>query len=305
MVEQHWLDGQYDRLPALMADLPPSRSRYRHARQQPCFARRQSCDLDNPDRLRRRLKTRSSLVSSPASRGRAATRPASIFSSQEVVAKRLGLLHELVPKAVRVAVLVNPANAPTAETTLREVPEAARAFGLQIQIFNASTIREIEAAFATLVREHPEALFVAADDSSSAAASNLHLATAMGYPPLIRTRGRRSGRADELWDRSHGHVSSGRRLHRSESSRARTPPSCRSCNRPNSSSSSISKRRGHLASRCPIRSNCNCRRGDRIKRCALASPPPTARVLARCRTGPRLRATQNTGTALVRHGRAP
>ena len=68
-----------------------------------------------------------------------------------------------MPKAVRVAVLVNPANAAAAETTLRDVQEAARAIGLQIQVLNASTIREIDAAFATLARERPDALFVAAD----------------------------------------------------------------------------------------------------------------------------------------------
>ena len=60
---------------------------------------------------------------------------------QEVVAKRLRLLHDLVPKAVRVAVLVNPANASTAESTLREVQQAAPTLGLQIQILNATTRR--------------------------------------------------------------------------------------------------------------------------------------------------------------------
>ena len=79
------------------------------------------------------------------------------------MSKRLGLLHEMVPKAVRIAVLVNPANAPTAEATLRDFPEAARAIGLQIQVLNASTSREIEAAFATIVRDRADALFVAPD----------------------------------------------------------------------------------------------------------------------------------------------
>jgi putative ABC transport system substrate-binding protein len=79
------------------------------------------------------------------------------------VSKRLGLLHELVPKAARVAVLVNPANAPSAETTLRVVPEAARSLGLQVQVLNAGTSREIEAAFATLVRDRADVLFIAAD----------------------------------------------------------------------------------------------------------------------------------------------
>ena len=68
-----------------------------------------------------------------------------------------------MPKAVRIAVLVNPANVPTAEATLRDMPEAARAIGLQIQFLNASTIREIEAAFAVLVRDRADALFVAGD----------------------------------------------------------------------------------------------------------------------------------------------
>jgi putative ABC transport system substrate-binding protein len=81
----------------------------------------------------------------------------------EITAKRLGLLHDLVPKAIRVAVLVNPANTPVAETTLRDIPEAARALGLQTHILNASTSREIEAAFAALGREQADALFVAAD----------------------------------------------------------------------------------------------------------------------------------------------
>jgi putative tryptophan/tyrosine transport system substrate-binding protein len=77
-----------------------------------------------------------------------------------VNAKRLGLLRELVPKAIRVAVRVNPANAPTTETILWNVQEAARAIGLQISVLNASTSREINAAFAALARERPDALFV-------------------------------------------------------------------------------------------------------------------------------------------------
>src|SRR5262249_56736247 len=72
------------------------------------------------------------------------------FFTQEVVAKRLRLLHDLVPKAVRIAVLVNPANAPATESTLREVREAAPTLGLQIQILNVTTIGEIDAAFASL-----------------------------------------------------------------------------------------------------------------------------------------------------------
>jgi putative ABC transport system substrate-binding protein len=80
----------------------------------------------------------------------------------ELSAKRLELLREMVPKAARVAVLVNPNN-PTAGVTLRDVEPAARTMGLQFQAFNASTSREINAAFADLVRERPDGLFVSID----------------------------------------------------------------------------------------------------------------------------------------------
>ena len=85
------------------------------------------------------------------------------FLSGEVVAKRLELLRELVPAATRVAVLVNPTNGVDAETTVRDVAAAALTIGFQIQVLNASTSREIETAFATFVRERPDALFVAPD----------------------------------------------------------------------------------------------------------------------------------------------
>jgi putative ABC transport system substrate-binding protein len=84
------------------------------------------------------------------------------FFLGELTAKRLELLRELVPGAVRVAVLVNPANI-AIETTLRDVQSAARAIGLQIQVLNASTSREIEGAFAALARDRPDALFVGPD----------------------------------------------------------------------------------------------------------------------------------------------
>ena len=162
-VEYHWLEGQYDRLPALMADL----------------VRRRVAVIATPGSTPAALAAKAATATIPivfgvgedpvklglvASLARPGGNATGInFFAQEVVAKRLGLLHELVPKAVRVAVLVNPANATSAETTLRDVQEAARAIGLQIQVLNASTSREIDAAFATLARERPDALFVAAD----------------------------------------------------------------------------------------------------------------------------------------------
>ena len=90
-----------------------------------------------------------------------------------------------MPKAVRIAVLVNPANGTTAEAMLRDIPEAARAIGLQIQILNASTSREIEAAFITLVRDQADASY-RPHGISSAGASNLRRSRrAMGFPRSI------------------------------------------------------------------------------------------------------------------------
>jgi putative tryptophan/tyrosine transport system substrate-binding protein len=85
------------------------------------------------------------------------------FLSRELVAKQLELLHELIPRAVRVAVFVNPANVPSVESMERDAPPAARAIGLQIQILRSGTIREIDTAFATFAREPPDALFVVSD----------------------------------------------------------------------------------------------------------------------------------------------
>jgi putative ABC transport system substrate-binding protein len=162
-VEYHWLEGQFDRLPALMADLAHRRVAViatPAGNLAAITAKAATTTIpivfgvgEDPVKL--------GLVDSLARPGGNAT-GFNVFSN-EITAKRLGLLHDLVPKAVRIAVLVDPANAPTAETTLREIPDAARALGLQIQVLNASTSREIEAAFSTLVREQADALFVAAD----------------------------------------------------------------------------------------------------------------------------------------------
>jgi putative tryptophan/tyrosine transport system substrate-binding protein len=162
-VEYHWLAGQYDRLPSLMADL----------------VRRRVAVIatpgSNPAALAAKAATATipivfgvgedpvklGLVASLARPGGNAT-GINLFNV-EVATKRLGILHELVPKAVRMAVLVNPANASSAESTLGYIPEAARAMGLQSQVLNASSSDEIDAAFATLVRERADALFVAPD----------------------------------------------------------------------------------------------------------------------------------------------
>jgi putative ABC transport system substrate-binding protein len=82
------------------------------------------------------------------------------FFANEVVAKRLELLRELVPKANRIDVLVDPANATTTESTLRELEPAAQTMGMRVRVLNASTSRGIDAAFAALANERPDALFV-------------------------------------------------------------------------------------------------------------------------------------------------
>jgi putative ABC transport system substrate-binding protein len=162
-VEYHWLEGKYDRLPALVADL----------------VRRRVAVIATPGSGPATLAAKAAtatipivfgVAEDPVHLGLAASlaRPGGNatgvnFFAREVVAKRLRLLHDLVPKAVRVAVIVNPANASSAEATLRGVQEAARAIGLQINVLNASTSREIDAAFTTLARERPDALFVAGD----------------------------------------------------------------------------------------------------------------------------------------------
>ena len=83
------------------------------------------------------------------------------FFNAELVPKRLALLRELIPGAARIVVLVDPADAASTEATLRDVDPAARAMGLQILVYKATTIHEIDAAFTSLVRERPDALFIA------------------------------------------------------------------------------------------------------------------------------------------------
>ena len=107
----------------------------------------------------------------------------------ELAAKRLELLRELVPEAARIAVLVNPTNAANAESTLRDVQLAARAMGLQAQVLNASTGPEIDAAFATFVRERPDALFVVGDAFfNSRRVQLVHLATRYAMPATYGSR---------------------------------------------------------------------------------------------------------------------
>jgi len=162
-VEYHWLEGQYHRVPALVADLVRRRVAVIAAPAAPAAIAAKAATAtipivfalgDDPVKL--------GLVASLARPGGNAT--GINFFNQEVAGKRLALLHELVPKAVRVTIIVNPTDVANTESTLRDVPEAARTIGLQFQILNATTIGEIDAAFATLAHEGaPGALFVSPD----------------------------------------------------------------------------------------------------------------------------------------------
>jgi putative tryptophan/tyrosine transport system substrate-binding protein len=161
-VEYHGLEDRYDQAAAIMADLV---SRHVSVIATPSHAPSLAAKAvtatipivfgvgDDPVKL--------GLVASLARPGGNAT--GINFFAHEVTAKRLRLLHDFVPRAVRVAVLLNPANVSNAEKTLQEVQEAAPMLGLQIQILNATTIREIDATFANMTGERPDALFVAAD----------------------------------------------------------------------------------------------------------------------------------------------
>jgi putative tryptophan/tyrosine transport system substrate-binding protein len=158
-VEYHGLDGQFDRLPALMADLVRRRVAVIATPAGPAAVVAEAATAtipivfgvgEDPVKL--------GLVASLARPGANAT--GVNYFNVEVTTKRLELLHELVPKAVRVAVLFNSGNS-TAETTSRDVQEAARAIGLQVRVLNAITSREIDAVFATVERERLDALFVA------------------------------------------------------------------------------------------------------------------------------------------------
>jgi len=162
-IEYRWAEGRYHRYPELVADLIRRKANViaTGASGPAAFAAKTATSSipivfgvgEDPVRL--------GLVASLARPGGNVT--GVNFFTAEVAAKRLGLLRELVPAATRVAVLVNPANAASAESTARDVRAAAPALGLQIQMFNAGTVREIDTAYADLVRERADALVVAGD----------------------------------------------------------------------------------------------------------------------------------------------
>jgi putative ABC transport system substrate-binding protein len=188
-IESRWADNRMDRLPELAADL----------------VRRQVAVIVTPGGLASALAAKAATTAIPivfvvaddpvklglvASLARPDGNLTGInFFTGELTAKRLELLRELMPAATRVAVLVNPANPANADTASREAGTAARAIGVQIQIFNATTSREISAAFATFGNERPDAVLVGLDPFfNSRRVQLVQLATRYGLPTSYPAR---------------------------------------------------------------------------------------------------------------------
>jgi|SRR5271169_2248307 len=162
-VEYHWLEGHYEGLPALLADV----------------IRRRVAVIATPASTPAALAAKAAtatipiifsvgedpvalgLVASFAHPGGNAT-GMNIFAF-ELNSKRLALMHELLPEAKRFAVLVNPGNAVSAVVTSKAIKDAADTLGLDVFFFNANTPEEIDAAFAVFARERPDALFIVGD----------------------------------------------------------------------------------------------------------------------------------------------
>jgi len=188
-LEYRWANNQIDRLPALAADLVRRQVAVIVATGGPASALAAKAATttipivfivnEDPVSL--------GLVASLARPGGNAT-GVNIFTA-ELTAKRLDLLRELVPGAARVGVLVNPAQATSAESTLRDVAAAARITGLQIKVLNASTSLEIEAAFASFMQERPDALLVGPDAYFYTRRVQLtHLASHLSIPATYAQR---------------------------------------------------------------------------------------------------------------------
>jgi putative ABC transport system substrate-binding protein len=159
-IEYRWADNQFDRLPTLAAELVRRRVNVIAAGGGLLSAEAAKAET-------RTIPILFLVAQDPVKLGLVASlnRPGGNLTGINILAaelapKRLELLRELLPGAIRIAALVDPANARTTESTLKELEAAVRAMGMQMEVINASTSREIIAAFATLVSKRPDALFV-------------------------------------------------------------------------------------------------------------------------------------------------
>jgi putative tryptophan/tyrosine transport system substrate-binding protein len=253
-VEYRWAEGQFDRLPLLAADLVRRNVAVIAATggsPTALAAKAATATIpivfgifDDPVRL--------GLVASLARPGGNAT--GVNFFNVELAAKRLELLHELVPAATRVAVLINPADASNAESQLSALNAAAATLALRLQVLKASSSDEIDAAFAQLARERPDALFVGSGAFFLSRRIQLvHLVTRHALVATYSSRdyavaGGLLTYGTAVTDAYH-QVGSMPVAY----SRALSRRSCRSCNRPNSSWSSTVRPRRRWASTCPRR----------------------------------------------------
>ena len=157
-IENRWAEGKYDRLPELARDLVRQQVAVIAATTTPAALAAKAATPSIPivfETAGDPIKL--GLVDSLNRPGRNVTGITQLNS--ELVSKRLGLLHDLIPTATVIGLLLNP-NDPRAETQSAEMQEAAHALGLQIHIVNASTEGEVDSAFATLAQLRAGALIV-------------------------------------------------------------------------------------------------------------------------------------------------
>ena len=253
-IEYRWAEGRYDRLPELAADL----------------VHRQVSVIAVPSSTPTSLAAKAATTTIPiifgvgedavklglvASLRRPGGNATGIsFFIAELAAKRLGLLHELVPRAARVAVLANPTDPIRTESYTRDVEAAAHALGMQTHVINASTIGDINAAFTTVVRERMDALSVVPD--SFFLNRRVQLATLAARHAIPASYGQRDYvEAGGLMSYGTSLADARRQvgIYAGRVSKAKSPPNYLSCNQRVLSWSSILPQQRPLASISPRR----------------------------------------------------
>ena len=158
-IEYRWAEGQNDRLPALAAELVRHQVTVIVSTSTPAVLAARTATTTIPIVFFIAVDpVQLGLVTSLSRPGGNLTGVVTL--NVEVAAKRLQLLHELVPTATIVALLVNPSNTALAETITKELEAAARTLGVQLHVLHASSERELDTAFATLVQLRAGALVI-------------------------------------------------------------------------------------------------------------------------------------------------